>query len=212
MRWLNDSSEPGKRGWDAAYPRTVEIALFAVRSADPESNAEVGRVRVLNAHFDHVGIKARSESAMLIGRLVAASARDLPNVPQVLCGDFNSAKGGNTEYAHLTLDVGLQDTARCAASTSLHPSTFHKFQGPSFHATKGDGTVKFQEHSQGGHGDARHIDWVLWRNGLDVCLEPRSFRVLTDTLPNGRWPSDHFPIAVRFALAAALDSPVRSKL
>lgn len=72
----------GSTGWDAHMPRIVTVVLL--------QHLESGKtIRVLNAHFSHVGKNARMMAAQLL-RGYAVSARQ----DEVLVmGDFNSAPG-----------------------------------------------------------------------------------------------------------------------
>lgn len=81
-------------------------------------------------------------------------------------------------------------------------STIHKWQGVSFAEDRGDGTVDL---SQGEGYDSRHIDWILFLDGLPentgcTRLQPLQSKVITDSMASGRYPSDHFPVSTTFRL------------
>jgi len=197
-RWLNPpGSAIYEPGWDAQFPRTLELATFAVAS-EPHH-----RVRVLNTHFDHVGVQARVKSAEMIAETVKAGWRRDPELVQIVCGDFNSAKESSPFYKRMvSSSVGLRDAARTAESVAEMPSfTIHKFEGLEFESDKGDGTVDLSCSSD--EVDANHIDWVLWLGAKTTELQPLSYEVVTETLPTGRYPSDHFPVRFRFRLTDA---------
>lgn len=212
--WLGPAgAAPGAPCWDAAYPRTWESAVFRVLlRPDGGGGSAAPRpvyVRALNTHLDHVGVEARARSAELLAATVARLAEERPDCPQVLCGDFNSPKGGgNAVYELLAAGgAGLRDAAREAPSRRLAASTIHKFRGLDFSAGRGDGTVDLAQAAAGSQGpqerreeDARHIDWVLWRDAAELQLVPLRFEVVTDRLPSGRYPSDHFPVSATFEL------------
>ena len=48
-----------------------------------------------------------------------------------------------------------------------------------------------------------HIDWILLRNAASgtSSLKAVKSEVFTDTLPSGRYPSDHFPVGTDLMLA-----------
>mmetsp|Transcript_5977 Transcript_5977/g.13084 ORF Transcript_5977/g.13084 Transcript_5977/m.13084 type:complete len:307 (-) Transcript_5977:349-1269(-) len=200
-RWLNECGgamhEPG---WDAEFPRTLELATFELAS-EPEH-----RLRVLNTHFDHVGVQARVKSAEMIVEAVKAGWRRDPGLVQIVCGDFNSAKESSPFYQRMvSQSVGLLDAARTAESVGdMPPFTIHKFEGLEFNSNQGDGTVEFSAASDEDEPDANHIDWVLWLNAKSTELQPLSYEVVTDTLPTGRYPSDHFPVRFCFRLTSAV--------
>lgn len=162
-------------------------------------------MRVLNTHFDHEGILARSNSAALITDALGKFQEKEPTCPQILCGDFNSPKSSE---AYSLLAKELKDVFRSASDlcTPGARSTIHKWQGLSFKEVMGDGTVDLSgEVEKSKDEDTRHIDWILWQNGptqfQSTQLQPVRCRVVTDTLANGRYPSDHFPLSATFLVS-----------
>ena len=128
-----------------------------------------------------------------------------PTCPQILCGDFNSPKSSE---AYSLLAKELQDVFKSAPDlcTSGARSTIHKWQGLSFKEVMGDGTVDLSgELEKSKDEDTRHIDWILWQNGptqfQSTQLQPVRCRVVSDTLANGRYPSDHFPLSATFLVS-----------
>ncbi|KAF3770624.1 hypothetical protein M406DRAFT_59564 [Cryphonectria parasitica EP155] len=108
--WLSPTPEtPGSRGWDAVLPRIVTMGQFRHRDTGT-------RVVVLSTHFDHVGIRARAESASLILRLTDAwvgevTAQGHAKPPVFLGGDFNS-KTSDPAYQTMTAPgTGMTDIA-----------------------------------------------------------------------------------------------------
>ena len=79
--WLSDTPEKVSVGWDAALPRICTYALFEHQ----ESKRQYWH---FNTHFDHMGVKARAESAKLITSKIASLADGEEAV--VLSGDFNA--------------------------------------------------------------------------------------------------------------------------
>lgn len=78
--WLSPTPDEPSRGWDAALPR---IATW-VRLRDTLAGTDLF---VFNTHFDHMGVRARENSAALLRVKVRAIAGD---APFVLAGDFNT--------------------------------------------------------------------------------------------------------------------------
>lgn len=78
--WLSKTTDvPGSKDWDAAITR---MATWVVLK-DKKSGKEHLHI---NTHFDHIGKKARQESA----RIITDKAKTLfNNLPAVLTGDFN---------------------------------------------------------------------------------------------------------------------------
>ena len=169
----------GVKAWDAKLPRTCETAIFQLHGS---------KVRIFNTHLDHEGHKARKSSCQLIREKMRAYQQEEPAVPQLLCGDFNSTK---LSEAYEIVSQGFVDVIKHG---EVPRSTIHKWKGLDFEDRVGDGTVDL---SGQGASDALHIDWML-RSGLLEEFKLIESTVLTDRLPNGRYPSDHFPLSATF--------------
>ncbi len=79
--WLSETPHQVSVGWDAALERIATIMLFKdLNSGDS--------LLVLNAHFDHRGSEARSQSASLIVNQLEAFYQK--GMPIVIMGDFNA--------------------------------------------------------------------------------------------------------------------------
>jgi hypothetical protein len=233
--WLAPDGVPrGTPGWDAMYPRTLETAVFFYSTDGPTGEPkqqEVGMLRVLNTHFDHVGVEARKRSSELIAKTVADGIREWPQCVHVVTGDFNNTKIKNECYDILTKgNSGLLDTARqVELGSDVVPFTIHKFEGLQFSSSQGDGTVDLSSDANAGI-DGQHIDWVLYRNNSDLQVKPLKYEVMTDRIPDGPYLSDHFPVSVTFGIerrtsirnavwhesqdqnATPSDGPIRAKL
>ena len=212
--WLSSPGAPdGIPSWDARFPRTCEAVLLDILGSG-------GLIRILNTHFDHQGSTARLESARMISDSIARFSQRMPACAQILCGDFNSPKSSEP-YAVLVGNLGptttaarpLKDAFRCdgVVDTGGVQSTIHKWQGISFAEDRGDGTVDL---SQGEGYDSRHIDWILFLDGLPentgcTRLQPLQSKVITDSMASGRYPSDHFPVSTTFRIAIHVE---RSRL
>ncbi|MEO7998644.1 MAG: endonuclease/exonuclease/phosphatase family protein, partial [Gemmatimonadaceae bacterium] len=92
--WLSTNPEAvGVKAWDAALERVATWGRFRDRAS--------GCTYIhLNTHFDHVGEKARQESAKLIRQRLGTIAGKLP---VIMTGDLNS---GPTSIAYTTLTTG----------------------------------------------------------------------------------------------------------
>jgi endonuclease/exonuclease/phosphatase family metal-dependent hydrolase len=113
--WLSEKPEvPGSKHWDAAITR---IATWA-RLYDKELHAEFF---LLNTHFDHVGVSARTKSAALIKAQLPELAQ---GNPIIITGDFNcTAK----EDAYSVM-VNQEEPVLFDASKGKHTGTFCGFQ------------------------------------------------------------------------------------
>lgn len=166
--WLSENpSEPGSKGWDAAYPRIVTWAKFRDRVSKKTFFH-------FNTHFDHVGVKARNESASLILKRIGEIAGKFP---VLLTGDLNVVENSD---AYRTLKNGNSTTK---LSDARHASSNGHFGGDSTFSA-------FKELEPG-----RKIDYVFVRQGMVV----REHGALSDRW-NGLWASDHLPVLAEIDL------------
>lgn len=121
--WLSEDPErPGVKGWDAACARVVTWARLR--------DLWTGMTFVaFNTHFDHVGERARRESARLI---LSELPRIAGGAPFVLTGDFNCTR---EDPAHQALVSGgergalLRDARDLAARPPFGPpASFNGFR------------------------------------------------------------------------------------
>ncbi len=162
--WLSETPDAvGSKSWDAAFPRIVTWAKFRDKKS--------GKLFFyFNTHFDHVGEKARSESAMLLRRRMNEIAGE---APVILCGDFNSTDT-STAYLLLTNDQSpYRMTDAIRVSKTPHHGPLGSFSG-SF--------------TLPGVGDYR-IDFIFVGNNITVYKHA----ILSDSW-DGRLPSDHLPV------------------
>lgn len=159
--WLSETPEvAGSIGWDAAMTRIASWVKLEDKKFAP------GILYVFNTHFDHVGVEARRQSALLLKEKVAAIAG---KHPAILMGDFNADAEGSPPQEALIGEY-LRDSWTCAAREQRQKGsgTFHGFTG---------------ETSRG------RIDWILTTEGLP-CVDAGIDRTSCD----GRFPSDHYPV------------------
>lgn len=109
--WLSEHPDaPGVKGWDAACARVVTWARLR--------DLWTGDVLVaFNTHFDHVGGRARTESARLV---VSAMERIAAGAPVVLTGDFNCTREDEA-YRLLISEAGASPFLRDARDASVRP-------------------------------------------------------------------------------------------
>ncbi|EFX01430.1 endonuclease exonuclease phosphatase family protein [Grosmannia clavigera kw1407] len=113
MYWLSETPERPSCGWDAALERVVTVGLFRHRAtAQP--------VVVMSTHFDHLGVRARQESARLILRIAHAWGRpagsdsssfSFLSRPVFLGGDFNSTPDDGAYKTMTAVPGGMVDIA-----------------------------------------------------------------------------------------------------
>ena len=115
--WLSETPDVvASVGWDAALTRICTWALLR----DTLTNRQLMAV---NTHFDHVGKKARRESAKLILRKIREIVGD---TPFVLTGDFN-VEPSDPAYTTITTDPDypIIDTFKSGAPHYGPKYTYH---------------------------------------------------------------------------------------
>lgn len=114
--WLSEKTTSPNRGWDAALPRICSWGEF-------EEIGSKKRFYFFNTHFDHVGVKARRESAKLIIEKIKEIAG---NNPVLLTGDFNVDQT-NEIYAILNKSGLVSDAYETAEFKYAPNGTFNHF-------------------------------------------------------------------------------------
>ena len=161
--WLSETpTVPGSKSWDAAITRIVTWARFR----DLKTKKQFF---VFNTHFDHLGKKARAESARIILQKVKTLAGKLP---VIVTGDFNTPP--SDEPYQLIVEANNKDRltdskAICATAHYGPTGTFNDFR------TK--------------ERDNEPIDYIFIKNKVKVLKHG----TLSQTW-EGRFSSDHFPV------------------
>jgi endonuclease/exonuclease/phosphatase family metal-dependent hydrolase len=165
--WLSETpQEPASNWHDSAITRLVTRVKFWHRGDERFFS-------VFNTHFDHVGEKARQESA----RLILSRINELPaEHPVILVGDFNATAEKAEAWTILT-EGGLSDAWLTAEDRSGPVSTWGAFRPIDASSD-------------------RRIDWVLYRGPIRA----ESMMSIGDNV-EGRFPSDHLPVQARLVIA-----------
>lgn len=170
--WLNETPDRPALGWDAACIRICTWGHFRDRETEKE-------FFFLNLHMDHVGVKARSESAKLVMKRITEMT-DGGKKLAVLTGDFNVPQS-NELYSLFTESGVLKD---CYTAANLRFAENGTYNGFDYHFFTDD-----------------RIDHIFVTPDTKV----EAYAVLTD----GRWQedmnyrmsrrnfSDHYPIFAR---------------
>jgi endonuclease/exonuclease/phosphatase family metal-dependent hydrolase len=164
--WLSETPEVvASKSWDTSLTRMcswVKLRDLKQKDAPP--------VYFFNTHLDHIGRKARAESAKLIRSRIAALGADA-NV--ILTGDFNAGEASDP-YKAMFDDVDgkpapMFDTFRAAfPKPGEDEGTF-----TGFNAKAGKDRIDWIGASRA---------WAVVEAGIDR------------TQKEGRWPSDHFAV------------------
>lgn len=162
--WLSDTPDKvASVGWDAALPRIVTWVKFKDRKTKKIFFH-------FNTHFDHVGKKARNESAKLLLEKIKAIAG---KSPVVITGDFN-CDDKDDPYEILTKESERDKlTDALKISRKVHHGPMKTFAG-NFMST--------------GLED-RRIDYIFIKNNAAVLKHA----ILAESW-DGKLASDHLPV------------------
>jgi len=163
--WLSENCDKPGLGWDAACNRIVTWGKF-------QSKVTGKKFFVFNTHFDHAGVEARKNSALLIRDKIREITGD-QGFPVMLTGDFNLTPESEPI---IRIKKYLADSRDISAEPPYGPvGTFNGFK---------PGT-------EGNH----RIDYIFVNDGVKVL----KYAVLSYEIDN-RSPSDHLPVFVKVQL------------
>lgn len=188
--WLSETPEKPSKGWDAVLPRICSWGQFKCKDTGAE-------FLFFNLHMDHIGKKARVESAYLVQQKMKELGKE-KNLPAILTGDFNVDQTHQSYAAFVSQGV-LCDSYETADFRYATNGTFNNFCPNSFSISR--------------------IDHVFVSPRFHVIR----YGVLTDTYRtpkdenkkinpkdcpdeinikdyDARTPSDHFPVKVELEL------------
>lgn len=158
--WLSPTPHKVSVGWDASMERICTYAVFLNQSTQDS-------LWVFNCHFDHIGKKARANSARLI--LEQIHKYKITHAPTVVLGDFNCLP--NEKPIHI-LKTTFKDAYESSQTKPYGPiGTFNAF----------DSQHKLKE----------RIDYILVKN-----LLVKKYAAIDDRRKNKGWLSDHLPILI----------------
>lgn len=114
--WLSETPDSvGSRGWDAALERIASWGKFRDKKS--------GQIFMsVNTHFDHVGVEARKQSALLIIRKIREIVGDKP---AIVTGDFNVDETSQAYKTITTNEFVLRDAFKV---TPKHQGCMYTFQ------------------------------------------------------------------------------------
>ncbi len=103
-RWLSETPRKPSRGWDAALNRIVTIGEFTHR-------ARGTKVVVMSTHFDHIGVKARENSARLLISIGKEWSGRSELAAVLIGGDFNSTPDDGAYKMMVAEGSGMSDVS-----------------------------------------------------------------------------------------------------
>ncbi|MGE5458241.1 MAG: endonuclease/exonuclease/phosphatase family protein [Methanococcaceae archaeon] len=163
--WLSETPAKVSMGWDAVCNRVVTWAQFRDKMT--------GKCYFhFNTHFDHIGEKARINSASLLLVEIKAIAG---NSPVVVSGDFNFTS--DTQYYKI-LTTSEDEGGKLKITDAQKISVFPHYGGH----------VSFNDFDKNTNPENK-IDYIFIKNGIKV----KSHGIIGEKF-EGRYPSDHMPV------------------
>ena len=159
--WLSETPGKVSIGWDAVCNRVCSYALFENKNTNKQ-------FYVFNTHFDHIGVEARKNSAVLIIQKIKEINTEM--YPVILMGDFNMQENHESiQY----ISKYLKDSKSVSELGRFGPSgTFNGFI--------------FNEPV------TERIDFIFVSSEIKV----EKYAVLSDS-EDCRYPSDHLPVLIK---------------
>ncbi|EGX91476.1 endonuclease/exonuclease/phosphatase [Cordyceps militaris CM01] len=174
-RWLSETPHTPSRGWDAALNRIVTIGEFTHR-------ARGTKVVVMSTHFDHVGVRARENSARLLIAIAREWSGRAEGAAVLVGGDFNSTPDDGAYKVMVAEGSGMSDISDLVAPEDRYGNhlTYTSFGEP-------------------GEGPQR-IDFLFIQEPRAAVI--KSFGVLPNSFDDKVRLSDHRPVV------ADMDVPI----
>jgi len=164
--WLSQTPDSVSMGWDAVCNRVCNYVLFQSKKTNK-------MFWVFNTHFDHIGKKARLESAKLI--IEKIRQLNTKNYPVIFSGDLN-CKPEESSYQYI--NSVLQNTRDISRQPAYGPAdTWNGFA--------------FDKKPEG------RIDHIFVSKHKKINVQ--KFATITDSFEK-KYPSDHFPILATLEL------------
>ena len=161
--WLSETPNKVSIGWDASMERICTYGVF-------KNLKDQSKLHIFNAHFDHIGPKARKMSAETIRQKI--DDLDIGNEKIIVMGDFNSAHSDEPIQLFLTfLEDGLSNSKKGLYGPL---GTFNSF----------DSTLI----------PKNRIDYIFTKNIKEI----KNYRHINDKRNNGLCISDHLPVMIEF--------------
>lgn len=184
--WLSETPDVPSKGWDAVLPRICSWGHFKCKDTGFE-------FLFFNLHMDHIGKKARVESAFLVQEKMKELGRG-KNLPAILTGDFNVDQTHQSYDAFVSKGVLCDSYEKCDYRYALN-GTFNNFDPNSFTESRIDHifvSPSFHVKRYGVLTDTyRSVRENSKKEEVRDCPEE-----ITIKSYEARTPSDHFPVKV----------------
>ncbi len=183
--WLSETPEKPSKGWDAVLPRICSWVKL-------QHKAEGEILWVFNAHYDHVGVKARHNSSQLILQKIKEMTNE---APVVLLGDFNVDQSHSAYQIFEASDL-LEDTYKTAEHRMAYNGTFNAFDSDLWTQSRIDHLFTTPNVEVTHYALLTPVYWKDAQNQPDV--KRGNFpKEVSSKEAKLRLASDHFPVLIR---------------
>ncbi len=183
--WLSEDTTKPNKGWDAVLPRICTWGKFKEKNSGFE-------FYFYNTHFDHVGEKAREESAKLILKKIKEKGED---VPVLLSGDFNVDQY-NKSYKLLNSSKELKDSYHLAELNYGASGTTNGFKVNSMTDSRIDHVFVSEDFKVTKHGILNDTYRTEEEDLKKIAGSGNFPKEVSFYQSQARYPSDHFPVLV----------------
>ena len=183
--WLSETPDVPSKGWDAVLPRICSWGHFKCKDTGFE-------FLFFNLHMDHIGKKARVESAFLVQEKMKELGA---NLPAILTGDFNVDQT-HSSYKALVSNGVLKDSYESADFRYATNGTFNSFDPNNFTESRIDHVFVsplFKVKKYGVLTDTYRSTKATGTEKANVKDCPEEISIESY---EARTPSDHFPVKV----------------
>ncbi len=184
--WLSETPAVPGKGWDAACERICSWGKFRHRPSGKE-------FLFFNLHMDHVGTKARVESAKLVRKKIAEIGG---GITAFVTGDFNVDQS-HTSYATMIENGELKDSFVAADFVYAPNGTFNNYTPNGFSKSRIDHifvTPDVDVEKYGVLTDTYRTPKSTSDEEVELNYAPLEIKVKDYDI---RMPSDHFPVMIR---------------
>ncbi|NDV63665.1 endonuclease/exonuclease/phosphatase family protein [Bacteroides sp. 224] len=183
--WLSETPDKPSIGWDAVCLRICSWGHFKCKDTGFE-------FLFFNLHMDHIGKKARVESAFLVQRKMEELGKGLP---VILTGDFNVDQT-HQSYQAFVSEGKLKDSYEAADFKYIKNGTFNSFNPNNFTESRIDHIFLSPQFKVKKYGVLTDFYWMPRSKNpslAEVKDAPGEIKVQSY---EARLPSDHYPVKV----------------
>lgn len=184
--WLSETPDQPSKGWDASLQRICAWAKF-------EELATKKTFFCFSVHFDHRGVEARKQSALLIIRQIEKITNGQPTV---LCGDFNVDQTSESYQVLHETDGLLRDSFEISPLRLAFNGTPNGFDSNLLTESRIDHVFVTKHFSVSRYGILTDTFRTPKVEGSDEHTSANFPNEVKLKQYEARLPSDHFPVLV----------------